>query len=275
MPDIFTRISAIITGYPKRALGVLAALTLLLAAGNLLLAEQADQSVFLPPDSEVAIANDTLGSVFPDSAGLVNATLLHRGDVFTVEGLSHMSDAIDRVVGEPSVRERLALTDPVISIPGLVATVAGVENVGDLSQAQLDQVLNGMRADPELAALLENLSGTADGEGLAISSIRLRELGDADGLEATELLIADLAEATPGPLDISVLSTATVNEESSDSSQSSMMILMVIALVVIAVLLFVFFRTGSDVLLGMAGALPSPLSAPSAPRGSWDPTGLV
>ncbi len=273
MSSLFERIAGAITGNPRRALAVLAVLTLGLAAGNAILPEQADQSVFLPPDSEVAIANETLDSVFPDSAGLENVTVLHRGDVFTVEGLVQIDDAIQRVAAQDSVRERLALTDPVISVSGLVATAAGIDDVGQLSQEQLDAVLAGMRADPEAAALLDSLSGTADGTGLAISAIRLRELGDPDELEATELLVAEVAEATPGPLDISVLSSATVNEESSDSSESSMAILMVIALVVIALLLFVFFRTGSDVALGMAG-LGITIAGTLGAQGWMGPDGL-
>ena len=54
-------------------------ITVALAVGNTLVAEQADTTVFLPDDSEVADATDALSESFPDSAGLTNVTVLHRG----------------------------------------------------------------------------------------------------------------------------------------------------------------------------------------------------
>ena len=66
--------------------------------------------------------------------------------------------------------------------------------------------------------ILEQLIGEADGEDLAISSIRLRSLGDAEGLAAAELQIADVVAGVDGPLDVRSLSAETINQESADSS---------------------------------------------------------
>ena len=52
---------------------------------------------------------------------------------------------------------------------------------------------------------------------------------------------------------VSSLSGATIDAESAESSSSSMTTLMLISLAVIALLLFVFFRSGSDVALSLAG----------------------
>ncbi|MEM1332169.1 MAG: MMPL family transporter [Actinomycetota bacterium] len=264
MPAFIERAAALITGHPRRALAVLAVVVIAISSGTAILPEQADNSVFLPPDSDVANAEATLGTAFPDSAGLLNVTILHEGDVFTPDGLAHVEAVTTAAVAVPDVADRLAIVDPVISVAGLVAAATGQSDLEALSQEQVDASLEALRADPVTGALLDDLTGTipsttaaASDESaatdLVITSIRLRELGDPEGLETTELRIADIAESTDGPLAVSVLSAGTINDESNRSSQSSMQVLMLLALAVIAVLLFVFFRTGSDVLLTMAG----------------------
>ncbi|MEM8904213.1 MAG: MMPL family transporter, partial [Actinomycetota bacterium] len=273
MVSAVDRAASLITRHPRRALAALAIVTIGLVAGNVLLAEQAGQSVFLPPDAEVAIADETLGETFPDTAGIQNVTVLHRGDVLTVEGLTHIEAVVAELLATPEVGERLALTDPVVSVAGLIADVAGVSGIGELSQAEVDATVAAMRVDPDLGPVLDGLTGTADGETLAISSIRLRELGDPEELEAAELLAAETAEAVDGPLATSVLSPATIDEESAESSQSSMSVLMVLALAVIALLLFAFFRTGSDVLLAMAG-LAITIAGTLGAQGIMGPDGI-
>ena len=249
MKRVFQAFASAVTSRPKIALIVLAAVTAVLLFGATLLGPQAGNDAFLPNDSDVAASTDTLAEAFPDSAGLTSITILHRGDFLTPAGLSQIDRVIASSVGESTVADRLALTDPVVSVAGAFKQALGVDDISSASQEQIDAVA----AQPEFAALLDSLSGEADGEALVISSIKLRELGDPDGLEDAELLVADVVEAVDGPLDVRSLSTATINEESAESSSSSMSILMMVSLIIIAVLLFVFFRSGSDVALSLAG----------------------
>lgn len=249
MSGRFTTAAGLVTNRPRTALAVLAVLTAVLLFGSTLLAEQAGNEAFLPDDSDVAVAAGTLADSFPDSAGLTNVTVLHRGEFLTPEGLAQIDEAVGAALSEPTITERLALTDPVRSVAGAFKRALQVDDLSAVPQAQIDAVA----AQPEFAALLGSLSGEADGQPLAISSIKLRQLDDPAGLEAAELLLADRVESVAGPLDVRSLSAATINEESAESSSSSMTTLMLVALLVIVVLLYVFFRTGSDVVLALTG----------------------
>lgn len=245
----FTSTAGLVTDRPRIALGVLAAITAVLIFGSTLLGPQAGNEAFLPDDSEVAQAAATLGDAFPDSAGLTNVTILHRGDFLTPEGLAQVDAVIAASVGEATVAERLALTDPVVSIAGAFRRALQVDDLSAVPQQQIDAVAS----RPEFAAVLDSLSGEVDGVPLVISTIKLRDLGDRGALADAELLIADVVEKVDGPLDVRSLSPATIDEESSESSSSSTTILMFIALVVIAMLLLLFFRSGSDVALSLVG----------------------
>ncbi|MEO0492468.1 MAG: MMPL family transporter [Actinomycetota bacterium] len=249
MSGKFTKPAGLVTDRPRAALALLAILTIVFVYGSSLLVPQAGNEAFLPADSDVAQASTTLSDAFPDSAGLTNVNILHRGEFLTPDGLAQIDEIVLAALAEPSIAERLAIVDPVVSISAAFKQALGVDDLSAVPQAQIDQVA----AQPQFVALLGNLSGEADGAPLAISSIKLRQLGDADALADAELLLADTVEAVEGPLDARSLSAATINEESSESSSSSMTTLMMISLVVIAVLLFVFFRSGSDVALSIVG----------------------
>ena len=90
----FASTAGLVTNRPRVALGVLAAITLVLLYGSTLLGPQAGNEAFLPGDSDVARAAETLADSLPDSAGLTSITVLHRGEFLTPEGLTQ----IDRVI---------------------------------------------------------------------------------------------------------------------------------------------------------------------------------
>ncbi|MEM9464685.1 MAG: MMPL family transporter [Actinomycetota bacterium] len=249
MSGKFSAQAGVVTNHPKAALAVLAVLTAVFAYGMGLLAPLAGNDAFLPDDSDVAQAGETLSESFPDSAGLTNVNILHRGEFLTPEGLAHIDAVIQTALAEPAIAERLAIVEPVVSIAAPFKQALEVEDLSTVEQAQIDQVA----AQPQIAGLLTQLSGEAEGAPLAVSSVKLRELDDPDGLADAELLLADVVQTVDGPLDVRSLSTATINEESQESSDSSMSSLMLISLVVIAALLFVFFRNGSDVVLSLVG----------------------
>ncbi|MEM7092582.1 MAG: MMPL family transporter [Actinomycetota bacterium] len=245
----FTKAASIVTDRPRASLAVLAVVTVVLAYGMSLIVPQAGNDAFLPADSDVALASDTLAESFPDSAGLTNVNILHRGEFLTPEGLAQIDAVVQAALSEPTIVERLAVVDPVVSIAAVFKQALGVEDLAGVPQAQIDQVA----AQPQVADVLSRLSGDADGRPLSLSSIKLRQLGDPEALADSELLLADVVTDVEGPLDVRSLSGATIDEESSDSSSSSMSRLMLISLLVIAALLYVFFRSGSDVALSLAG----------------------
>ncbi len=244
-----------------------------LSSGMLLLGPQANSSVFLPNGSEVARASTVLSDSFPDSAGLTNVNVVHRGPVLTPAGLGHMQDVIEVAVSDPAVAGRLALDRPIVSVVGIFGEALAVEDLSRVSQEQIDAAEATLRTDPMLGPLLEELMGTADGTGLAISSIHLREMGDLDGLREVELSLAETVASVEGPLWVRALSAGTMNEEATTSSESSMNRLMVLALVVIAALLLVFFRNGFDLITALVG-LTMTIAGTIGFQGYLGPNGL-
>ncbi len=253
MSKVFSVFAGAITNHPRTALAGLLVVSIGLGSGSIILGDQADSSVFLPEDSEVAQAAETLSESFADSSSVSNVTIIHRGDdVYTPEGLAQIDRVVSAATAEPEVAGRLAVTNPIVSLANIYKTALGVADLSAVDQEQIDRATTTLQSNPELAAVLSSLRGEADGEGIAISSLRLAELGDPVGLAEVELLVADLVEDVPGPLRVQSLSNATINEESSDSSDS-MTTLMGIALAVIVILLLVFLRSGSDVALALVG----------------------
>ena len=248
MSKLLESIAGIVTRKPVVALALLALVTAGLAAGLSQRLPQAGNEVFLPDDSDIAEASDILEESFPDTAGLSNITILHRGDFLAPEGLEQIDDVIAAAVAEPGVQERLALTNPIVSVAGAFKQALGVQDLSGITQQQIEAVAS----EPQIAAMLRNLSGEAGGESLVISTIKLRSLGDSEATEDIELLVADAVETVDGPLSVRSMSAATRNLDSAEASPS-MGDLMMGALVVIAVLLFLFFRSGSDVALSLVG----------------------
>ena len=93
MSGHFTKPAGLVTNRPRVALAVLAIATVVLFYGSTLLLPQAGNDAFLPADSEVAQAGETLAEAFPNSAGLTSVTVLHRGDFLTLDGLAQI-DAV-------------------------------------------------------------------------------------------------------------------------------------------------------------------------------------
>lgn len=83
MPRPLDRFTSTVARRPGAALAGIVVLTLALAAGTTILPDPAGDEVFLPPDSEVAQAREVMADAFPDSAGLIAATIVFRGDVVT------------------------------------------------------------------------------------------------------------------------------------------------------------------------------------------------
>lgn len=247
------------TSGSARRFAVVAALVLgtavVLALGATLLDEPADDTVYLPSGNAAAAAAARMAESFPDSAGLSVVSVLFRGDVTSAAGLVAIEAATAEAVADPLVADRLALENPVATPSGIVARAAGVESVAQLDDQTVSQIIARITADPTSQAAQTWASLVApepvDGVGLAVASITLRELGDADALADAELRIADLLDGPAGPLEASVLSPATITDEKNRASSDSMSVMIALSLLVIASALLLFFRSGTDLSLSL------------------------
>ncbi len=244
------RLADLLTRRPRASLAALLVAFLALAAGLPLTAEQADDFAFLPPSSDIAQADDVLAESFPDSAGLSNVTVIHRGDVLTPEGFAHVDAVVDAVVVEPEVAARLAASSPIVSLADVFSEALQTDDLSAVSQADIDAAA----ADPRVSPFVERLSGQTDDDTLAVTRIQLRTLDGEDAPEDAELVVAAVVEDVEGPLDVRSLSKATRDQEADESIASSTILLVALSLLlVIAALLGVFYRTASDVALSMLG----------------------
>ena len=259
MGRVLDGLSWLVTVRPVVTLVVVAAITIALGAGIPQRAPQADNEIFLSDDSDVAVALSKIETLFGESAETSSVTLLFRGEVLTPEGLAQIDRVIERATSDARVADVLAAGDAVASPTEPLAAVLGVEGFPDTTQAELEEALERIRADGELAgerAALDALTGTdADGTSVAIATIRLRDPGDLETLVAAELAIHEITEEVEGPLAGRSVSEATIDEESDAATGSTMLRLMGVALLVIAALTFLFLRSPSDVLLTLAGLL--------------------
>ncbi len=254
MPRVLDGLSWLVTVRPVATLLVLLALTVALGAGITRLAPQADNTVFLPEDSDVTLASETIDALFGRSQETVSATLLFRGEALTPAGLAQIDQVVTSAASDPRVQPLLAPQGAVVSPTLLFAQALGTDDFASLAQAQID----GAAAQLPLGRLV----GTdADGTTVAIAAIRLRADADGDGdtaddeeaLAEAELAIRDIARDSAGLLTGSSLSAATTAEETERATGTEMAVIMVIALAVIAALLLLFTRSPLDLVLSVLG----------------------
>ena len=254
MARVLDGLSWLVTVRPLVTLMVLLAVTIALGAGITRLAPQADNSVFLPEDSRVATASETIDAQFGSSLDTVSATLLFRGNALTPEGLAQIDGVLRAVTSDSRIAPLLAQPNPVVAPTLLIGRVLGTNDFASLSQQQIDQAASQLP--------IGRLVGTdADGGGVAVANVRLLEDGDRDGdtaddeerLREAELAIRDIAKESAGPLEGGSISPATTAEETEEATGSDMVVLMVIALAVIGGLLLLFTRSLLDLLLSLMG----------------------
>ena len=188
-----------------------------------------------------------------DSGEVSVVTLVFRGDAFTPDGLAQMDAFIGDVVSEPGVAELLAPSDAVIAPAGFIKAMLQVDSFGSVAQADIDSV----RSSPELQGALASMSGTdTDGTPVAIATIRLRDTGD-EVVKDVERRISDLPASAQGPLSVSSVSPAIIEDEYRKATEEGMQPLIGMALLLIAGLLLLFMRALSDLLLTLTGLFMS------------------
>ena len=254
MSRILDLLSWLVTAWPPATLVVLLAVTIGLGAGVTRLAPQAENTVFLPEDSPVALATGKIEALFGGSKETINSTLIFRGDALTPAGLAQIDAVLDEATADARVAALLAGPDAVVSPSLLFESLLGTDDFASVTQEEID------RAATRVS--LDRLVGTdEDGSTVAIASVKLIRDTDGDGdladdedaLADAELSIRDVAKASTGPLEASALSPATTAEETQAATGSEMLFLMVIALAVIAALLLLFTRSLFDLAVSLLG----------------------
>ena len=254
MSRVLDRFSRLVTARPSITILVLILLTVVLAAGATRRAPPTEGAsvAFLPPGNAIADAVDELDEFFGEASDVRLVTLVFRGEALTPGGLAQMDSLLDGIVGVPALVELLAPPDPIIAASSLIEAVAGVD-AASVTQTEIDSV----RAVPEIGGALAALSGTdTDGTEVTVATIRLRDTGDERVADA-ERTINELAAAAEGPLRVSSLSRAVIEDEYKEATESGMAPLIGLALLLIAALILLFLRTLSDLLLTLAGLVVS------------------
>ena len=256
MGKVLDWVSRAVTARPWVTLAVLAIVTVVLAAGLGQRAPQAENEAFLPRDSDVARAMDEVETLFGDSADVTVVTLVFRGEALTPAGLVQMDELLKTITTDPKVADLLPPFNPVFAPSLLLLPILQTEDFESVSQAQIDAAVEYIHTAPEAArfqaALNAMVGEDAGGTPIAVGTVRLLDTRD-EVVDEAELRIDELVREDEGPLRVSSVSIAVIEEEVREATGSRMVPLMGIALLVIALLTLLFMRTLSDLLLTLMG----------------------
>ncbi len=255
MNDLLGRLSALVTARPYLTLGVLLVVTVVMAAGAGQRAPIVDGTdvALLPEDGPLATAIHEINDQFEESGDVRLVTLIFRGAAITPDGLAQMQDVLGAILNAPEVNDLLTPTDAVVAPHLILQAVLGVATFDDLTQAEIDAAAGA----PEIAPIIGALTGEdSDGNPVAIATVRLRNTQDEEVIEA-ERFINQLAADHSGPLSVSSISPAIVEDEYKQATEDGMAPLIGIALLLIAALILLFLRTLSDLALALVGLLLS------------------
>ena len=249
MNNILSGFSRLVTARPWVTLVVLLVFTVLLGMGSILRAPPLEAAAALPQGSAIS---DTIAEIeqnFSDSGEVRVVTLLFRGDAITPDGLSQMSGLLGEIGNDPEVAELLAPEDPIIAPSLLLQAVLQVPNFDSVTQSEIDAV----RSAPQISPFLDVMTGTdSSGTNIAIASVHLQNTGD-DQVKDVERRINEHAIASEGPLGVSSVSFAVIEDEFIRGTETGFLPLVGVALLLIAALILLFMRTISDLALTLVG----------------------
>ena len=258
MGKVLDWVSRAITARPWITLAVLVAVTVVLAAGFGQRSPAAENEAFLPQDSDVARAMDEVETLFGDSADVKVTTLVFRGEALTPEGLVQMEELLAAIASDPKVANLLPPVNAMFAPSLFLKGVLQVEDFESVSQTEIDGALDYLRTTPEAAAIQAAITAMvgrdAEGSPVGVGTVRLLDTGD-DAVDDAERRIDELGRESEGPLRVSSVSIAVIEDEVREATGSRMLPLLGIALLVIVVLTMLFMRTLSDLLLTLAGIL--------------------
>ncbi|MXX92979.1 MAG: MMPL family transporter [Chloroflexi bacterium] len=268
MNNMLAGFSWLVTVRPWLTLLALVLVTFVLGFGTSLRAPPQETAEALPKGSSITKALTAIEESFGDSEVRV-VTLLFRGDALTPDGLSQMSALLGQIASDRQVSGLLSPVDPIFGPSMLVQAMLQVPNFDSVSQAQIDGVLGA----PQISALLDATTGVdEDGTKVAIASVQLQNTGD-DAVKDIERRINDLAIASEGPLAVSSMSFAVIEDEYIEGTETGVAPLIGLALLLIALLILLFMRTISDLVLTLVGLFVSIIWITGA-EGWLGPNGL-
>ena len=269
MDRVLGGFSWLVTVRPWLTLLALLVVTVVLGMGTTLRAPPQETAEALPKGSSITKALTAIEESFGESGEVRVVTLLFRGDALTPYGLAQMSTLLDQIASDPQVSGVLSPVDPIFGPSTLVQAMLQVPNFDSVSQAQIDGVLGA----PQIIALLDATTGVdEDGTKVAIASVRLQNTGD-DTVKDIERRINDLAIASDGPLQVSSVSFAVIEDEYIEGTETGVAPLIGLALLLIALLILLFMRTISDLVLTLVGLFLSIIWITGA-EGWLGPNGL-
>ena len=269
MNNILGGFSWLVTVRPWLTLLALVLVTVVLGFGTSLRAPPQETAEALPKGSSITKALTAIEESFGESGEVRVVTLLFRGDALTPDGLSQMSALLGQIAGDPQVSGVLSPVDQIFGPSMLVQAMLQVPNFDSVSQAQIDGVLGA----PQISSLLDATTGVdEDGTKIAIASVQLQNTGD-DAVKDIERRINDLAIASEGPLAVSSVSFAVIEDEYIEGTETGVAPLIGLALLLIALLILLFMRTISDLVLTLVGLFVSIIWITGA-EGWLGPNGL-
>ena len=253
MNSLIGKLSWWVTARPYITILVLLLLTGVMAYGTTYRASPTEGASleFLPPHHPIGAAAEEIDEFFGDSSQVRVATVIFRGDAITPGGLSQMDSLITEIVTDPAVGPVLDPHNPVVAPSFFIKAALQVDDLGSLSQAQIDAA----RDVPGIGEAIAAMTGEdTDGALIAIANIRLGDTGDEQVANA-ERKISELAAGDEGPLTARSISPAIVEDEYTEATESGLGPFIGLALLLIAGLLLLFTRTISDTLLTLAGLI--------------------
>ena len=253
MNTIISGFSWLVTVRPWATLLVLVLVTVLLGMGSSLRAAPLEAAGALPRGSAISEAIAEIDELFGASGEVRVVTLLFRGDALTPSGLSQMSGLLGEIGSDSEVVELLAPEDPIFAPSLLLQGALQVPNFDSVTQSQIDAV----RSAPQIGAFLDAMTGTdSNGTEIAIASVHLQNTGD-DRVKDVERTINELSVASEGPLQVSSVSFAVIEDEFIRGTETGLLPLVGVALLLIALLILLFTRTISDLVLTLVGLFVS------------------
>ncbi len=243
---------------PWITLAAVLAATSLFGGGLTLRVPQAETETvtFLPSDSDVARAADTIDELFGGSSDAVVTTVIFRGNALSPAGLAQMDELLDRIAVDPGVAGTLTPSHAIVAPTSVIGGVLGTDGFERVTQAEINSAIERMLTDPGLVrpqtALLEMTGTDRDGTLISVATIRLRDTGD-DLARQAQLKIHDLAEDSRGPLVVGTVSPALIEQVYQEATGPGFVPLMALAVAVVSALILFFMRSGLDLLLTLMG----------------------
>ena len=269
MDKALSGFSWLVTARPWITLLVLVVATVALGMGASLRAAPQETASALPQGSPITEALADIEELFAESGEVRVVTLLFRGDALTPGGLSQMSGLLGAIASDSEVAGLLAPENAIVAPSYFLQAALQVQDFASVTQAQIDST----RDAPQIGPFLDMMTGTdSDGTEIAIASIQLLNTGD-DRVKDVERRVNEIAIASEGPLQVSSVSFAVIEDEYVEGTQTGVAPLVGLALLLIALLILLFMRTISDLVLTLVGLFVSIIWITGA-EGWLGPNGL-